>query len=111
MKTTIMINSDTMGGGSEELGAKLIGSLFRKLVAIEPKPETIIFYNGGVKLVAEGSTVLDALGALFKGGVDIVACGTCVSFFELNDKVVIGRVSNMEEIASTMLKSEKVVTI
>jgi hypothetical protein len=49
--------------------------------------------------------------ALFKRGVDIIACGTCVAYYHLNDKIAVGRVSNMQEIASILLDSERVITI
>ena len=110
MKKTIIINSETLGSGSKELGEKLMGSFLRKICILESKPDTIIFYNSGVKLLAKGSSVLDALDTLFNAGVDVIACGTCVAYYELNDKIVIGRVSNMQEIASTLLDSESVIT-
>jgi len=53
-------------------------SFLRKLFALGTKPDAIILYNSGVKLLADGSSVLDAMEALFKAGVDIIACGTCV---------------------------------
>ena len=79
MGKNIIINSELFGKGPEELGAKVMGSFLRKLCNEENKPEKIIFYNTGVKLMGEGSPVLDALELLEKGGVDLVACGTCVS--------------------------------
>jgi len=110
MKKTIIVNSETLGSGSKELGEKLMGSFLRKLCILESKPDTIIFYNSGVKLLAKGSSVLDALDALFNAGVDIMACGTCVAYYELNDKLVVGRMSNMQEITSILLDSESVIT-
>lgn len=110
MKRIIVVNSETLGGGSEELGERLMGSFLRKLCLLESKPDTIIFYNSGVKLLAKGSSVLDALDALFNAGVDIMACGTCVTYYELNDRLVVGRVSNMQEITTILLGSQSVIT-
>ena len=110
MKKTIIINGETLGKGSDELGEKLMGSFLRKLCILENKPDTIIFYNSGVKLLAKGSSVLDSMETLFKSGVDIMACGTCISYYKLNDKLAVGRVSNMQEITSIILNSENVIT-
>jgi len=110
MKKTIIINSKTLGRGSEELGERLMGSFLRKLCILESKPDAIIFYNSGVSLLAKGSSVLDALDKLFNAGIDIMACGTCVAYYKLNDKLVVGRMSNMQEIASILLDSESVIT-
>jgi len=111
MKTTIILNSESLGRGNEKLGKQLMGSFLRKLWASGKKPDMIIFYNSAVKLLAQGSSVLDALDALSKAGVDLVACGTCVEYYKLNDKITVGRVSDMQEIVSIMLKSEKVITV
>ncbi len=111
MKTTIVINSETMGKGNEELGEQIMGSFLRQVLMASSKPDTIIFYNSGVKLLTGSSWPSDTVDTLFKNGVDIVACGTCVAYYQLNDKIVVGRVSTMQEIVSILLESEKVITI
>ena len=92
MKTTIIFNSESLGKGNDELGKTLIGSFLRKLWASEKKPDTIIFYNSSVNLLTEKSLILDALSGLINAGVDLVACSTCVGFYELknNQKVQYG---------------------
>jgi len=111
LKRAVVINSEYMGNGSDELGAKLMGSLLRKLWAGESRPEAVLFYNSGVKLLAEGSSVLDAVNGLYEAGVDIIACGTCCTFFQITDKLRVGRVSDMQEISGIMMTAETVVTI
>lgn len=61
--------------------------------------------------MARGSSVLDALDVLAEAGVDLIACGTCVAFYKLKDKIFVGRISDMLEIVSTLMNSEKVITI
>jgi selenium metabolism protein YedF len=107
----VVINSETLGSGSEELGAQLMGSFLRKLCVAPAKPEAILFYNSGVKLLAEGSGVLDALETLAKAGVDLVACGTCCGYYGVADKLAVGRISDMAEIVSRVLETEAVVTV
>jgi len=111
MSKAIVINSDSMGEGSRELGQKLLGAFLRKLWAADEKPDSIVFYNAGVKLLAKGSTVLDVLDGLSDSGVDLLACGTCVDYYQLKDEIVVGRVSNMEEISALFLQSASVITI
>ncbi len=107
----MIINSDSMGRGDAELGQKLMGSFLRKLWAREKKPDAIVFYNSGVKLPARGSTVLDALEGLAAGGVALLACGTCVSFFGLTESLNVGRISDMGEIATLLMSADQAVTI
>jgi len=111
MKTAVVINGATLGAGPDDLGEKLMGSFLRKLWAEAPKPDTIVFYNSGVKLVAEGSSVLDALTELAAAGVDLVVCGTCVGYYGLEKMIRMGRVSDMREIVSIMMHSGKVIGV
>ena len=111
MKTAVIINSEVMGKGDDKLGNSLMGNFLRKLWASNDKPDIIIFYNSGVKLMAEGSTALDALNGLHDQGVEMVACGTCVDFYDLNKKIKVGRRSDMVEIVSIMNEAKKVITV
>ncbi|MDH7487193.1 MAG: sulfurtransferase-like selenium metabolism protein YedF [Anaerolineae bacterium] len=107
----LVVPGDRMGRGPEELGAILIRAFFHTLGEVEPQPDVIIFFNEGVKLVVEGSPVLEDVQALAESGVEILACGTCLGFFELKEKVAVGEVSNMYTIAETMLRAGKVVSL
>lgn len=111
MKKAIIINSEVMGKGDDKLGNSLMGNFLRKLWASNDKPDIIAFYNSGVKLLGEGSNVLDALTALHDQGVELVACGTCIDFYDLDRKIKVGRRTDMVEIVSIMMEAEKVVTI
>jgi selenium metabolism protein YedF len=111
MKKAIIINSEIMGKGDDNLGRNLMGNFLRKLWASNDKPDIIAFYNSGVKLLGEGSTVLDALNGLHDQGVELVACGTCIDFYELDKKIKVGRRTDMVEIVSIMMEAGKVITI
>lgn len=111
MKKTIIISNELMGNGPEELGRTMIGSFLRKLAAEERKPQTIIFYTSGVKLLAEGSPVMDAVDLLTKAGVDTIACGTCVNYYKLADKIQPERISDMPTIISILMRSDVVITV
>jgi len=111
MEKVIVINNDVFGHGDRILGEKLMGAFLKKIWVRNEKPEAILFYNAGVKLTAKGSTVLDVLTGLSESGVELLACGTCINFYELKDKMMVGRISNMEEISSTMMEAKSVITI
>jgi selenium metabolism protein YedF len=107
----ITIPSEFMGRGEEELGHILIRGFFHALGEVEPRPDTIIFFNSGVKLVTEGSPVLEDLKSLSEQGVGILACGTCLGYYDLKEKVALGEVSNMYTIAETLLGAGKLVSL
>ena len=105
----LVVSGELMGRGEhEELGHVLMRAFFHTLGEVEPLPETIIFFNSGVKLVVGGSEVLDDLRTLAASGVEILACGTCLDYYGLKDAVVVGTISNMYTIAETMLGAGRV---
>jgi selenium metabolism protein YedF len=105
----VYISADRMGRGVDELGGILIRAFLHTLNEVAPLPDTLVFVNTGVKLVTEDSPVLGDLQTLTAQGVDILACGTCLNYFELTDRVAVGTVSNMYDIAETLLGAGKVV--
>jgi len=107
--TVLLIAADQIGQGSEELGRTLMKVFINTLIETTPKPGIIIFMNSGVKLVIEGSPVLEGLDNLEKAGVNLLVCGTCLNYFEVKDKLKAGKVSNMYEIAEQMMRAEKVI--
>lgn len=109
--TVFVVNGEQMGRGDDALGAKLLGSFLRTLASTEPKPEAVVFYNAGVRLLAPGSASLEALRALDDAGVDLLACVTCLEFFGLTERLAVGHVSNMREIVQRTMAAAKVVTI
>ena len=107
----LFIPRNTLGDGPPELGERLMTAFLHTLLEAEPKPQAIIFMNKGVHLAVEGSPCLDDLQALLSKGVDIIACGTCLGFFGLTEKLRAGRISNMYEIATLLLGASRVVTL
>lgn len=110
MKTIIILHSEVLGRGDDKLGTMMMGSFLRKLWAHSEKPDAIIFYNTAVRLLLKGSPVLDALTGLADGGVDLIACSTCINFFNVKEEMRIGRIGEMPELVSLLLGSEKVIT-
>ena len=105
----VQVTAETMGSGDDELGALLLRSFLKTQSQLDRKPDAIIFYNDGVKLCCEGSLLLDDLRALEMAGIEIIACGTCLNFFELGDSLEIGRVTDMLEIASRLADAGSIV--
>jgi len=108
----LFVASDILGRGrNRSLGSLLMQKLLHTVAALTTKPETIVLMNDGVKLVAEGSVVLGELAKLESLGIEILACGTCLSRFKLIDKVAVGRISDMYTLTDTLFKAEKVIAL
>ena len=107
--TVVVIASDKMGDGAEELGKTLLKAFVFSLTQQDKLPKTMLFYNGGAQLTCEGSPMLEDLKALEAEGVEIMTCGTCLNFYGLTEKVQVGSVTNMYVIAEKMLNAGNVV--
>lgn len=108
-KIVVYINSNQMGVGDETLGATLIRSFIHVLSEMERKPNTLIFVNSGVWLTTEGSPVLEDLQSLSEKGVAILSCGTCLDFYKRKDKLKVGVISNMYDIARTLFEADRLI--
>ena len=106
----VVIRSSYMGEGSEELGKVLIKGFIYALSQQDNPPETMLFYNGGAKLTCEGSESLEDLKELKSRGVKILTCGTCLNYYELSDKLAVGEVTNMYDIAEKMAGASLIVS-
>ena len=107
----VFFTKEGMGSGPKELETVLIRGFLHTLNEVAPRPDTLVFVTDGVKLAVDGSPVLDDLRALEEQGVDILVCGTCLNYFELKDKLAVGQVSNMYDIAETLLRAGNVVRV
>lgn len=108
---TLAFSSDKMGKGDDELGDILVKSFIYTVTETKPLPNTILFYNGGVKLTVEGSPVLEDIKKLEKEGVEIISCGTCLDFFKLKEKLGVGTISNMYTIYENLSQADKTLVI
>ena len=111
-KLVLTVPGRHLGRGDDEtLGDILIRSYFHVLQEVGPTPDVIVFYNGGIFLTLDDSPVLEDVKALEAGGVKILTCGTCLNHFEVKDRLAVGDVSNMYEIAERQLGADRVVTL
>ena len=108
----LFIASDILGrGDNQQLGSLLMQSFLHTVGGLRVRPETIVLMNNGVKLGINGSLVLGELRRLESQGIEILACGTCLSRLQLTDKLAVGQISNMYAIADILLKSNKIVSL
>lgn len=98
----VVLSSNRMGQGDEILGKLLMKGFVYALTEQDSLPETILLYNSGAYLSCEGSDNVEDLRNLEAQGVEILTCGTCLNHYGLGDKLKVGSVTNMYEIAERM---------
>lgn len=91
----ILVNSNQLGKGDENLGEMLIETFFTLLKQREAKPHAVFLINSGVQLATDESLISVHLKELADAGVEIFACTTCLNHLYLMDKMAVGSASNM----------------
>ena len=102
----ILIQSERLGKGDDQLGTMLMANFLRLLGESKEKPETLVFWNTGVRLVCEDSYILGHLKRLEDQGVEILACTTCLEYFDLVDKLKVGKPTTMVKSIQSILNLE-----
>lgn len=99
---SIIITTDKLGEGNDELGKTLMKSYLYALSESNETPDELIFLNGGVKLTTEGSSVIESIKDIEKKGAKIISCGACLDFYDLKEKLMVGEAGNMYTIVEIM---------
>jgi hypothetical protein len=107
----ILITRNGMGSADEKLQLMLIAKYFELLLHNGNLPSAICFYTDGVRLVCEGSPVIEQLQKLESSSVRLISCSTCLNYFGLQDKVQVGIVGGMGDILEAQTRAEKVISI
>jgi len=110
-KIMVMVTTDRLGHGDDELGAKLMAAFLKTLKEMGNDLWRLVFLNNGVKLTIEGSGVLDSLKELEEAEITILVCGTCLDHFNLLEKKQVGETTNMLDIVTAIQLADKVVNI
>ena len=110
-KILVMIGTDRMGYGDDELGKKLMLNFLGTLKEMGEDLWRLVLVNNGVKLTIEGSDALPVLKELAHSGVYILVCGTCLTYFDLLEKKQIGETTNMLDVVTSLQLADKVINL
>lgn len=110
-ETVVLITRNGMGDAEPALQQKLVTTYLKLIDENNLLPAAICFYADGVKLVVQGSPVIDSLKSLESKGVHLVLCSTCLNYFDLIDKVQVGIVGGMTDIIEAQRLAGKVISL
>jgi len=105
---TILIQGEGLGRGDDELGKLLMANFLRLLGESPEKPKMLVCWNAGVKVLCEGSQVLEHLKKLASQGVEILGCTTCLEYFDLLGKIKIGKPTTMAKSIEAIMGTETI---
>ena len=110
-KILVIISSQQIGKGDDELGRKLMISFVKTLKEMGPDLWRLVLLNHGVKFSAKDSQILEELKELEALGVVILVCGACLTHLGLMDDKVIGETTNMLDIVTSIQLADKVINL
>ncbi len=106
-----MFVNDGLGHAEPALRHELVRRYLGLLGEESYRPAALCFYTEGVRLVVEGSPVLDLLGQLEARGVPLISCQTCLRHYGLIDQVRVGAVGSLHDILEAQFRAAKVITL
>jgi selenium metabolism protein YedF len=109
--TVLLISSQHLGDGPEELGKLLMKNFLFTLLETAKQPDQIVFLNSGVLLAVEGAETVEALKKLEELGVELFACGVCLDYLKQKDQLAVGKVTNMFSTAENLLDASSVIKL
>jgi selenium metabolism protein YedF len=107
----VLINSNRFGEGDAEFGEALMRNFIFALTETEPIPGTLIFVNQGIFFACKDSLALESLQKLQAGGCKILSCGACLDYYEQKERLAIGGVTNMYDIAQLLVNAGHVIKV
>lgn len=110
----VFVGKDHLGEGDPTLGRNLMKMAVYTFGEGDDVPASLLFMNGGVKLIAGPEAepqVVDAAKKLAERGCEVLVCGTCLNFYGIADQLQVGEVSNMYDILGRMQEAAKVITL
>jgi len=105
----VVIKSEFMGIGVDELGQFLMQAFINSLIEAEKLPAAILLYNSGVKVAVKGTETALSLQELEDKGIPIYACGKCLEYYNIKYLMAVGMVSNMYTITKYMTEASHVI--
>lgn len=110
-KTLVLLATDHLGKGNDELGGKIVIHFVKTLKEMGEDLWRLVLLNGGVKLAVEGSEALPQLQELAGEGLGILVCGPCLKTFNLFEKRQVGELTSMLDIVTSMQMADKVISL
>lgn len=109
-RTLYYVRSESLGV-DPEIGERLAQSFWNSLHERLDEAADVAFANRGVFLTLDDSPVLDGLKRLTEKGCRIYACGTCLDYYQVRDRLAVGEVGSIPLLQQLMRDAGKVITV
>lgn len=102
----------TLGSnGDKELGRILMETYLHSLLELEFIPKTLILYSEAVLLALANSNVNGYLKNLQNKGVNILICSTSARYYQIENKINVGKLASMKTILEKKMAATKIISL
>ena len=102
----------TLGSnGDKELGCILMETYLHSLLELEFIPKTLILYSEAVLLALANSNVNRYLKNLQNKGVNILICSTSARYYQIENKINVGKLASMKTILEKKMAATKIISL
>lgn len=108
--SVIFIAKDTFGEGDRDFSVNLLNVFLQTVLQAGHRPQAILLANTGVRLMDPDSSIRKVLDDFKTEGVEVFACGLCVEFYGLKDKIKPEQITNMYAISEYLFSADKVIS-
>lgn len=107
--TVVFIGKDTFGEGDADFSKSLLNVFLQTMYDSGHRPRAILMANSGVKLMDPDNPVLPVLDNFREAGCEVMACGLCLEFYGLKERVSSDQITNMFTICEYLMTADRVV--
>lgn len=108
--SVIFIAKDTFGEGDRDFSVNLLNVFLQTVLQAGHRPQAILLANTGVRLMDPDSSIRKVLDDFKTEGVEVFACGLCIEFYGLKDKIKPEQITNMYAISEYLFSADKVIS-
>lgn len=108
--SVVFIAKDTFGEGDRDFSVNLLNVFLQTILQAGHRPQAILLANTGVRLMDPDSSIRKVLDDFKAEGVEVFACGLCVEFYGLKDKIKPEQITNMYAISEYLFSADKVIS-
>ncbi|CAN5619197.1 sulfurtransferase-like selenium metabolism protein YedF [soil metagenome] len=94
----------------QDFSANLLNLFLQTLLQSGHEPRAILMVNSGVKLMDPDGPYIKVLNDLKEKGIDLLACGLCLDYYNLKSEVAVEQVTNMFAICEYLFAADRVIS-
>lgn len=93
-----------------DFSSNLLNLFLQTLLQSGHEPRAILMVNSGVKLMDPEGPYIKVLNELKEKGIEVLACGLCLDYYDLKSKVAVEQVTNMFAICEYLFSADRVIS-